>query len=235
MKPFLLNQVFEINEGLIARCLPVEGVPGVLIDNLLRHPDQAREIAGAAPAANWKHVEGGCNFIDYYDCRLRFPILPPNGMVAAARDAIQTAWGVQTWPQHPSVDVNWFMQIRPRRADFAMPHHDLTEDVTRAFTCIVYLNSEEECSGGTAFFRFRETRSLVPDPAYLRALERGNVAETGADYWMHTPDRYWEKVGAVEMAPGRMMIFPAEYFHAAWHPQDSFFEFPRLTLVFWMV
>jgi len=50
-----------------------------------------------------------------------------------------------------------------------------------------------------------------------------------------TPNPYWEKIGAIDMAPGRMMIFPAEYFHAAWHPGDSFFDSPRLTLVFWMV
>jgi hypothetical protein len=235
MRPFLLNKVFEVNTGLAARRLPVEAVPGVLIDDLLKHPEQAYEIASAAPAANWKHVQGGRNFIDYYDCRLRFPILPPNGMVAAAREAIGAAWGIQTWPQHPSIDVNWFMQIKPRRADNAVPHHDLTEDVKRAFTCIVYLNKAEECSGGTAFFRFRETNSLVPDPAYLRALERGAVNETGEDYWMPTPNPYWEKIGAIDMVPGRMMIFPAEYFHAAWHPRDSFYDYPRLTLVFWMV
>jgi len=37
------------------------------------------------------------------------------------------------------------------------------------------------------------------------------------------------------MVTGRMLIFPAKYFHAAFHPEDSFFDFPRLTLAFWMV
>jgi hypothetical protein len=42
-------------------------------------------------------------------------------------------------------------------------------------------------------------------------------------------------VGAVDMVPGRLLIFPSEFFHAAYHPQDSFYEFPRLTLAFWLV
>ncbi len=44
-----------------------------------------------------------------------------------------------------------------------------------------------------------------------------------------------ELVGAVDMAPARLSIFPSEYFHAAYHPQNSFQDFPRLTLAFWMV
>ena len=47
--------------------------------------------------------------------------------------------------------------------------------------------------------------------------------------------RLVEHVGSVEMAPGRLLIFPSEFFHAAWHPMDSFLEFPRLTLAFWLV
>jgi hypothetical protein len=45
----------------------------------------------------------------------------------------------------------------------------------------------------------------------------------------------WDLVGTVDMLPGRLLIFPSEYFHAAYHPQNSFFEFPRLTLAFWMI
>jgi hypothetical protein len=211
-------------------------IPTVVIDNFLKHPEQARDVVGGGPAANWKLEKGGKNFVDYYDCRLRFPIRYPNSMVAAAQQVIRKVYTINTRPLDASVDVNWFMQIRERRADFAFPHNDMTENVRRSFTCIVYLNRSEECSGGTAFFRFKKSGSLVFDETYARSIrEDSSLAETGLDYWPSRADESWERLGTVEMAPGRLLIFPSEYFHAAYHPQDSFYEFPRLTLAFWMV
>ena len=236
-KPFLFNDLFEVRPGLKFNLEPIQNaIPTVVIDDFLKHPEEARDVVGRAPAANWKHEKGGRNFVDYYDCRLRFPIRYPNSMVAAAQHVIRQVYKVATRPSDASVDVNWFMQIHERRADFAVPHNDMTEKVQRSFTCILYLNRREECSGGTAFFRFRKSGSLVLDEPYARAIrEDARLAETGLDYWPSDADQSWERVGTIDMAPGRLLIFPSEYFHAAYHPQNSFYEFPRLTLAFWMV
>ena len=186
---------------------------------------------GMHPWGKW-----GKNFVDYYDCRLRFPIRYPIGMIGAAQHVINKVYEVKTRPLDASVDVNWFMQIHEKRADFAVPHNDITEKVNRSFTCILYLNRREECSGGTGFFRFKKSGSLVLDEPYARAVrEDSRLAETGLDYWGGAAGDWWEHVGTVDMAPGRLLIFPSEYFHAAYHPQNSFYEFPRLTLAFWMV
>jgi hypothetical protein len=156
-------------------------------------------------------------------------------MVAAAQHVIRKVYQVDTRPTDASVDVNWFMQIRDKRADFAVPHNDVT-NVRRSFTCILYLNRREECSGGTAFFRFKKSGSLVLDEPYARAIrDDARLAETGLDYWPSAVAETWEHVGTVDMAPGRLLIFPSEYFHAAYHPQNSFYDFPRLTLAFWML
>jgi uncharacterized protein (TIGR02466 family) len=236
-KPFLLNELFEVRRDLKLSLEPIQDqIPTVVIDNFLKHPEEARNIVGSAPAANWKLEKGGRNFVDYYDCRLRFPILYPNAMVAAAQHVIREVYKVAARPSEASVDVNWFKQIHAKRADFAVPHNDMTDKVQRSFTCIVYLNRREECSGGTAFFRFKRSGSLVLDEPYVRAIrEDSRLAETGLDYWGGAAGEWWETVGTVDMAPGRLLIFPSEYFHAAYHPEDSFYEFPRLTLAFWMV
>jgi hypothetical protein len=195
-----------------------------------------REIVGSTPAANWKHEQGGRNFVDYYDCRIRFPISYPNNLIALAQQAIAKVYAVATRPAEARVDVNWFKQIREKRGDFAVPHSDAREDGRRSFTCIVYLNRSEECSGGTAFFRFKQSTSLVLDEVYNRAIQQDSrIAETGRDYWPYRAEEHWQQVGAVDMVPGRLVIFPSEYYHAAYHPQNSFYEFPRLTLAFWMV
>ena len=229
--------MFDVRPDLKLSLEPIRGeIPTVVIDDFLKNPEQARKLVGEAPAANWKYEKGGKNFVDYYDCRLRFPIRYPNAMIAAAQQVIRQVYQVTTRPLDASVDVNWFKQIQDKRADFAFPHNDITEKVNRSFTCIVYLNRREECSGGTGFFRFTKSRSLVLDEPYARAIrEDSRLAETGRDYWPAHADEAWEHVGTVDMLPGRLLIFPSEYFHAAYHPQNSFFEFPRLTLAFWMI
>ena len=236
-QPFLLNELFDVRTDLKLKLEAIrDTIPTVVVDDFLKHPEQARDVVGRAPAANWKYEKGGKNFVDYYDCRLRFPIFWPNSMIAAAQEIIRKVYQVNTRPAEASVDVNWFKQIHDKRADSAVPHNDMTDKPRRSFTCIVYLNRREECSGGTAFFRFKKTGSLVLEEKYVQALrEDPRLAETGRDYWPHQADESWERVGAIDMAPGRLLIFPSEYFHAAYHPHDSFFEFPRLTLAFWMV
>jgi uncharacterized protein (TIGR02466 family) len=235
-KPFLFNEVFDVRPDFKVNLQPIlNTIPTVVVDGLLKHPEEAREIVGSTPAANWKHEAGGRNFVDYYDCRLRFPVRYPNNMISTAQQIIRQVYQVATRPLDASVDVNWFKQIHEKRADFAVPHNDITEKVRRSFTCILYLNRKEECSGGTAFFRFKKSGSLVLDEPYVEAIRQNSrLAETGLDYWGAT-DESWECVGTVDMAPARLLIFPSEYFHAAYHPQNSFYEFPRLTLAFWMV
>ncbi len=236
-KPFLFEQLFEVRPDFKVSLEPIKNtIPTIVVDDFLKHPDDVRTVVGSAPAANWKNEKGGKNFIDYYDCRLRFPIRYPNAMISAAQQIIHKVYAVATRPLDASVDVNWFKQIREKRADFAVPHNDITEKVNRSFTCIVYLNRREECSGGTAFFRFKKSASLVLDEPYVRAVhDDPGLAETGLDYWGGAAGDWWETLGSVDMVPGRLLIFPSEYFHAAYHPQDSFYEFPRLTLAFWMV
>jgi hypothetical protein len=236
MKPFLFNEVFDVNVDLVIRNPGVAGVPAVVIDDFLKRPEEVREVVGSAPAPNWKLVEGGRNFVDYYDCRLRFPVRFPNNMISVAHQAVQSVYKTDTRPADASVDVNWFMQIHPKRGDFAVPHNDMTPNVRRSFTCIVYLNRAAECSGGTAFFRFRRSNSLVLDAVYDQAIQQDlRLGETGRDYWPEATDELWELVGAADMVPGRLLIFPSEFFHAAYHPRDSYYDFPRLTLAFWLV
>ena len=235
-QPYLFNEVFAINRDLSIESAGFEDIPAVIVDDYLSDPERARAIAADTPATNWKTTPDGRNFTDYYDCRLRIPVLFPNPLIDAARQIVQKVYAVETRPQNPCVDVNWFKQVNPRRADFAVPHHDVVGEASRTFTCLIYLNRAEESLGGTSFFRFRGSGSLVVDRAYHETTQSDpRIVETGKDYWPVEPDLFWERVGDLEMAPGRLLIFPSEFFHAAWHPEDGFQSSPRLTLAFWLI
>ena len=236
-KPFVFDQLFRLNPNLA----PPKGaslgeIPLLVIDDVLHDPRGVRETIGSSPVTNWGYPEGTRNFVDYYDCRLRFPVFPPNGLIALAQHAIRECYKVAAEPQLNAIDVNWFMQIGAKPANHACPHQDAMTPGKRTFTCLLYLNSPDECSGGTAFFRFRKTQLLVADERFTSEVRRDErLRSSQLNYWPPDPDVYWENIGAIPMVTGRMVIFPAQYFHAAFHPEDSFFDFPRLTLAFWMV
>src|SRR4051794_7931087 len=99
MKPFLFNELLAVNTDLAIKNAAVPSVSALTIDGFLKNPTDVRSVVGTAPAANWKHVEGGRNFVDYYDCRLRFPIWFPNHMLAVAQQAIQAVYSTETRPQ----------------------------------------------------------------------------------------------------------------------------------------
>jgi hypothetical protein len=237
VKPFIFDQLFRLNQNMAPpKPATVGEIPLLLLEDVLEDPQDVRETIGKSPATNWAYPQGTRNFIDYYDCRLRFPVFPPVNLIALSQHVILEHYKVAVEPQESVIDVNWFMQIGRKPADHACPHQDALMPGKRTFTCLLYLNSPDECSGGTAFFKFRKTQSLVPDEGFEAVFRRdARLQENALDYWPRDPDVYWENIGSIPMETGRMVIFPGQYFHAAFHPEDSFFDFPRLTLAFWMV
>lgn len=234
-KPFLLSEALAINERATFRPDNVDRKFPILIsDNLLADYHPMRTVLRDSYIPNWKIQEGGRNFVDYYDCR---QLLPVHGipLLHVIRQALRHFFQVETEFHGAAFSSNWFLQIGKRRSDFAVPHSDHDFGGGHIFTIIHYLNAPEECSGGTAFFRHKETGRI-----FLRGQERDafyaryrHLGEDGSDYWL---DRYaseWEAIGTVEMKAGRTLVFPAEFFHAAYQPDDRYIEYPRLTLAHW--
>jgi len=214
MKPFLHNEVFAVNDNPKAHLLRVDNVPVLVVDEFFSNFEGVRELVGNTPAGNWKITANSRNFKDYYDCRLTFPGLQTD-MLAKTQSLIQDYFKYTTHHLSDSIGVNWFQQIEPRRADHAFPHSD--KMVPREqFTCLVYLNDEQNCSGGTGFFK-----QINPNAPF----------ENGDDYWPKMED--WEMTFHVRMVPNRLVIFPAHLYHAAYQPMD-YKNTPRLTLVYWM-
>ena len=214
MFPFLHNEVFKVSEKLKTNLIWIGHAPVLVVDNFFENFDAIQEIVGSTPAGNWKYTEEGRNFLDYYDCRISFPALQTE-MFVRTQSLIKEYFKLDTYHLGETINVNWFKQIEPRRADFAFPHSDKT--VTNSqFTCLVYLNSPEESFGGTAFFDKKNQNAPY---------------ENGDDYWPNMED--WEMLDYARMAPNRLIIFPAEFYHAAFHPVDVY-DWPRTTLVYWM-
>jgi hypothetical protein len=230
MKPFLHDEIFAVHDTVQFTVRNVEDQPVVVIDDLFANFESVRELLRSTPPGNWKHVPGGRNFVDYFDCRISFPLLQLQ-LVRMQQMVIDRVYAATTKPMNNTLGVNWFKQINPRRADFAFPHTDHGSS-QRTWTCLIYANDDTECLGGTAFFRNRETGiSKGSLDGFFEA--NPSAVENGMDYW---PEQaYWELLDVVDMRPNRMVVFPADMVHAAYHPQDGFFDEPRLTIVSWFV
>jgi hypothetical protein len=208
MGPVLINEVFAINQEFNVEIID-ENI--VIIDNMFKDYKKIRDVFINTPAFNWKMPEGTLNFIDYYDCRHYYKVQFGYPFVKPIKNIIKHVYGTEVKHEDNGIRTNWFKQIKPKKSDWAVIHQDWTQK-GEEFTMITFLNIEDECSGGTSFFK-----GLDPE------------GHTGLDYWSKL--KKYETPLNIEMKPGRTIIFPSEIPHAAWHPIDSFYDFPRLNMV----
>jgi len=239
MTPFLHNELFAVNKEVEININKIGDMKCLIIDNIFSNFDALREMVLQCPPGNWKYIEGGRNYVDYYDCRIAFNPRQYK-LLTATQKIISSGFSDFVQDSTDGVDVNWFKQIADKKCDFAYPHSDEQED-QQSYTCLIYLNKQDECSGGTAFFRNKYTGkthhygNIDLDPEMNEFfIKYPPHAETGFEYWAHKDMQHWEMTGFVEMKPNRMVIFPANYFHAAYHPVNGFFDYPRLTMIYWM-
>lgn len=67
IKPIILDELFEINDGLTPEFN--DGV--IIIDNFYKNYDEIHDMLNNCSVPRWKCGLGSRNFIDYYDCRLK--------------------------------------------------------------------------------------------------------------------------------------------------------------------
>jgi hypothetical protein len=214
--PVLIHEVFAINE----EC-NVEIVDGdiVIIDNMFKDWTKIRDVYVNTPAFNWKMPTGTRNFKDYYDCRhffLHHEKYPFVDTVCKILEHVHKSKCSHILGENNAHRTNWFKQIKPKKSDWAQIHQD--GQTPGEFTMITYLNKEEECSGGTSLFK---------------TINKADMdGHTGMDYWTKVPIEKMGKIINIEMKPNRTIIFKSDTPHAAWHPVDSFYDFPRHNVVF---
>ena len=214
--PILIDDVFAVNDECNVEVIDEDII---VIDNMFKDWTKVRNVFIDAPAFNWKIPEGTRNFIDYYDCRhyLTHPqIYPFVDTVCKILEHVHKYKCRNILGENNALRTNWFKQIKPKKSDWAQIHQD--GQTPGEFTMITYLNTEEESSGGTSLFK---------------TIKRIDMdGHTGMDYWSKVPKEKLGEIIKIEMKPNRTIIFKSNVPHAAWHPIDSFYDFPRHNIVF---
>ena len=236
---FRLDQTLDVSPSItvVSKHNTITDMTLLTVDTVLTNYDEAYDMISSSPVADWKNAEGGKNFIDYREGRLQYPVRNFNTLIDTSHQIIQHYHGMDTEFQFGTIDVNVWQQISPRTDDFNIVHTDQRRTGRRSFTCLLFMNRPEECSGGTAFFQHVPTGRYSADDIELGDMlaDTPDLYHNGIDYWnQDQTGKVWRMTEYAEMVSNRLIIFPSEYFHTAYHPIDSFYDFSRLTLVFWM-
>lgn len=213
----------------------------VTVDQFYRDPQRVRAFFFSMPAPIWKTGPGSKNYRDYCDARHSLS-LPYRFSHVTERiaDLVKEHFGHDV--SFPTQAVsNVFQLLKPQPAGTtAFPHSDAHPDpsMNQPVNALVYLNRGRELRGGTAFYRHIETgRETIPmtPAAFHRFIKKhieipGNM-ENGSSYWCEYT-KYWEKFHLCEMRFNRLVIFPSQVFHGAWHEPGWFNSYPRINQVF---
>jgi hypothetical protein len=236
-KIFRLGHLLDVNGNITVKSEQNmdSGMILLTVDNILKNYQEAYDTISSSPVSDWKNAENGKNFIDYKEGRLQYPVRNQVKLLDVSYEIIKHYYNVETDLNFGSIDVNVFQQILPRTNDFNIVHTD-QHPGSRSFTCLLFLNQPEECSGGTAFLQHRPSGLYCGDTRSMSNLieDNPNLYHNGINYWNQDDGKIWQMTQYAEMKSNRLIIFPSDFFHTAYHPMDSFFDFSRLTLVFWM-
>lgn len=123
------------------------------------------------------------------------------------------------------------------RANYAgeLPHNPVHSDqICAEYACVLYLNTPEQCRGGTAFWRHKKLGwDSLPHEASLRAKGKSPkrlYAELDDGYKDPTA---WEQTLLAEMKFNRLIAYPSRRFHSRW-PHTAFGTSPDDVRLIWV-
>lgn len=192
--PFVCNDLFKINPN--HKITHNECV--VIVDDWYLNYEEMYHVLINMPVARWKWVEGGRNFIDYYDCRPVFPVsasdirLSIQPGIELIKLIIKTYFGDSRNLElrgDPAA-YNYYKNIKKGVSNSLQhfPHRDSN------YNAIVYL--DKVSSGGTAMYNMPS----VNNSEHLNIL--------------HDVSNYPKMI--VNSAPNRLVIFDGSMMHGGY-------------------
>jgi hypothetical protein len=207
-------ETFEINEDFEWQMLEVgpEKARVIVVDNFYKNPELVRDLALMIPPTTNERIltnlpsgptSGRINAFYILDhmapafdriYREALPDIHIQMYPGAVYDSFKNATFM--------VNVMTSENLPPRP-----PHIDYPD--ARAYAALVYLNTPDECAGGTGFYTFngsQQGNSSHVDVEQTRLPDKFMCESEGA----------WEKVEMVEMKWNRMVMYPQAIYHNAY-------------------
>jgi hypothetical protein len=129
-------------------------------------------------------------------------------------------------------------EIKIHVSAFRLGHKDTTlhvnihsDNVIARWAGVYYLNPPEQCHGGTAFYKLKETQwDTMPTQEVLD--QSGRTLDWLRDKW--TDEQAWDLISLAGMKWNRFIFYPTEYFHSR-YPLNGWGEKPEESRLVWVV
>jgi hypothetical protein len=228
------DHLFSINNFMKAELIAIDGFKILIVDDFYKYPEKLREYLLKCPAPIWKNTQISLNKIDYWDCRHEHKINSETYLEAQRCIASLARYYLDTIVNKPIFELNSnVLQIKKLREmpSVSVVHHD-----DHCLAAMVYLNTQEECNGGTGFFRNRFNNvfninrlSKLEMSALNDWYHRNELQEDGRSYFLEHWHEFWILEYLAEMRFNRLVIYQGTIFHAAYFDSMAFTKIPRLN------
>ena len=220
MKKYFIDEAetFAINTPVDARVelMGWEEIPIVYIDNFYKNPDMVRDLTLKSPSSTDPRLLGGVTgsrIAQFFNFRHIFPIWVEiaEGVFGLKKEE-QERFEAAMFSTPFTVNVTQ-SDIRPN-----LPHIDLPSVDSRGWAGLIYLNTDDECKGGTGFYTYKGQQV---NPKQDGLWKEGDVCDSVGP---------WELMHLAEMKYNRMIMYPATVMHRP-YDKPGFFEGDTYRLV----
>jgi len=216
------EETFAINEDMeisIEEIVP--GGPKLLIaDDFYKNPELVRDLALLIPPTVNERIQNSLPFgpdsgrlnafyrLDHFGVvydnliRLAYPELTNDIWEGSIIDSFTRATFM--------VNVMTSNNLPPR-----VPHIDHLDN--RAFASLIYLNTPEECAGGTAFYSFGGATTANEAPTTIDVEKK-----IPPDHFIASDVGDWKIEKIAEMKFNRMLLYQQTVFHSAYIKEGMF-------------
>jgi hypothetical protein len=223
------SEVFELNVNLDIKIEKVGEMEVVIIDNFYKNPEMVRDLILNIPATNIQSVTGGTQgyrtqaSLDLTNLSKIWHYLSTTIYPHARGWSFDSVYNCFNYCNFNSNILTFKEQVNNRTHSWGVPHVDGDyEDVISngdemikdmgGLAGIVYLNTPEECAGGTSFYSFDGKQTVDqnsrPDVLYKNDKEP-------FDGWVQGSCGDWKLLNTVEMKWNRFIMYPNWILH---HP-----------------
>ena len=253
------DSIFKLNDELeikVAR-LGVDNRSVVIVDNFYKYPDKVRELALQQPLKNDQELVSGfpgwrthVNTIEVGDELYDFFL-----DLCIDEDIWQRGYQLNL----KQFDKGWesmsFMCNVLNDESLIgdplgiIPHQDNYSDVrvddgkkyipNFEFGSVIYLNTPEECAGGTNIYSWDGTLTIpkrvtsgIPKPLNEDGMSDRDIFEYVHHHLYH--NERWKVVHQFEMVYNRMCLYQSDNLHGQWVDLGMFTDYNRLNQVLFM-
>lgn len=219
------SETFAVNSDLKAEVISFgpNNSKLIIIDDFYQNPDLVRSLALTIPPtykSNILNATPGGRIDAFYDLRHLSYVyynLMYNVYLTEEEKQFADPSNMQTIFDNATFCVN-VTSTKPIENRF--PHVDNRHP--KRYASVIYLNSPEECAGGTSFYTFMG-RQEGPDPSFY-SVNR-NISDSDND---------WEMIYLAEMKYNRMIMYQQCVLHSAYLKEGMFDSHYRLAQMFFI-